>query len=131
VGESGSRRVGLPLAAGAGEMAKLVWRCRVGSDLVSETEITRIERVKWTPEKGPGGLIGSECRSVVVDGAGDDEDETEDRGGAHNEVRPHSALDGRTPNSIILPPCSLGSRPLRVASGDGLRPALIQAGRDD
>jgi putative transposase len=49
----------------------------------------------------------------------------------YNEVRPHSGLNGRTPNSIILPPCSPGSKPLRVASGDGLRPALIQAARDD
>lgn len=48
----------------------------------------------------------------------------------YNEVRPHSALAGRTPASIRLPSCSPGSRPLRVASGDGLRPALNQAARD-
>ena len=48
----------------------------------------------------------------------------------YNEVRPHSALGGRTPASIMLPPCSPASRPLRVASGDGLRPALTQAARD-
>ena len=48
----------------------------------------------------------------------------------YNEVRPHSALQGRTPASIMLPPCSPASRPLRVASGDGLRPALTQAARD-
>jgi len=47
----------------------------------------------------------------------------------YNEVRPHSALGGRTPASIMLPPCSPASRPLRVASGDGLRPALTQAAR--
>ena len=48
----------------------------------------------------------------------------------YNEVRPHSALGGRAPASIRLPPCSPGSRPLRVASGDGLRPTLSQAVRD-
>src|ERR1700681_2758546 len=32
--------------------------------------------MKWTPENGTGGLIGSWCRSVVVDGADDGEDET-------------------------------------------------------
>ena len=48
----------------------------------------------------------------------------------YNEVRPHSALGGRSPASITLPPCSPASRPLRVASGDGLRPALTQAARD-
>ena len=48
----------------------------------------------------------------------------------YNEVRPHSALGGRPPASIMLPPCSPASRPLRVASGDGLRPALTQAARD-
>jgi putative transposase len=48
----------------------------------------------------------------------------------YNEVRPHSALGGRTPASIMLPSCSPTSRPLRVAFGDGLRPALTQAARD-
>lgn len=48
----------------------------------------------------------------------------------YNEVRPHSALGGRTPASVTLPPCSPASRPLRVASGDGLRPALTQPARD-
>jgi putative transposase len=48
----------------------------------------------------------------------------------YNEVRPHSSLGGQTPASISLPPCSPASRPLRVASGDGLRPALTQAARD-
>jgi hypothetical protein len=48
----------------------------------------------------------------------------------YNEVRPHSALGGRTPASIMLPSCSPASRPLRVAFGDGLRPALTQAARD-
>jgi putative transposase len=47
-----------------------------------------------------------------------------------NEVRPHSALGGRTPASIMLPSCSPASRPLRVAFGDGLRPALTLATRD-
>ncbi len=49
----------------------------------------------------------------------------------YNEVRPHSGLGGRTPASIMLPSCSSASRPLRVAFGDGLRPALTQAARDD
>ena len=48
----------------------------------------------------------------------------------YNEVRPHSALGGHTPASIMLPSCSTGSRPLRVASGNGVRPALSQAARD-
>jgi hypothetical protein len=48
----------------------------------------------------------------------------------YNEVRPHSALGGRTPSLIRLPPSSPASRPLRVASGDGLRPALTQAACD-
>lgn len=50
--------------------------------------------------------------------------------GDYNEVRPHSALGGRAPGSIRLPPCSPASSPLRVASGDGLRPGLTQAARD-
>ncbi len=50
-------------------------------------------------------------------------------------MRPHSALGGRTPASIILPSCSPTSRPLRLNAcvqsfGDGLRPALTQAARD-
>lgn len=49
----------------------------------------------------------------------------------YNEVRPHSGLGGRTPASIVLPSCSPASRPLRVAFGDGPRPALTQAARDD
>ena len=48
----------------------------------------------------------------------------------NNEVRPHSALGGRAPASIMLPPCLPASRPLRVASGDGLRQALTPAARD-
>ena len=48
----------------------------------------------------------------------------------YNEVRPHSGLGGRTPASIRLPPCSPASRPLCVAFGDGLRPALTQVARD-
>jgi putative transposase len=47
----------------------------------------------------------------------------------YNEVRPHSALSGRTPASIRLPPGSPASRPLRVGSADGLRPVLTQAAR--
>jgi putative transposase len=47
----------------------------------------------------------------------------------YNDIRPHSALGGRTPASIMLPPGSPASRPLRVACGDGLRPALTQAAR--
>src|SRR5579864_3227908 len=39
------------------------------------------------PGNGTGGLIGSWCRSVVVDGADDGEDETEDRCGAEGEDR--------------------------------------------
>ncbi len=48
----------------------------------------------------------------------------------YNEIRPHSALNGRAPGSTRLPLCSPGSSPLRVASGDGLRPGLTQAARD-
>ena len=48
----------------------------------------------------------------------------------YNHVRPHSALGGRAPSWLSVPPCSPGSRPLRVACGDGLRPALTQAARD-
>jgi putative transposase len=49
----------------------------------------------------------------------------------YNEVRPHSGLGGRTPASIMLPSRSPASRPLRVTFGDGLRPALTLAARDD
>ena len=48
----------------------------------------------------------------------------------YNEVRPHSALQGRTPGSITMLPCSPNSSPLRVACSDGLRPGLTQAPRD-
>ncbi len=48
----------------------------------------------------------------------------------YNHVRPHSALGGRAPGWLSVPPCSPASRPLRVAYGDGLRPALTQAARD-
>ena len=48
----------------------------------------------------------------------------------YNEVRPHSALEGRAPGWLSVPPCSPASRPLRVACGDGLRPTLTQAARD-
>lgn len=48
----------------------------------------------------------------------------------YNQVRPHSGLGGRTPASIRRPLCSPASRPLRVAFGDDLRPALTQAARD-
>jgi putative transposase len=48
----------------------------------------------------------------------------------YNEVRPHSGLNGRTPASISLPPCSPASRPLRAGFADGLRPVLTQAVRD-
>jgi putative transposase len=43
----------------------------------------------------------------------------------YNEVRPHSALGGRTPASISLPPRSPASRPLRAGFAGGLRPVLI------
>jgi len=49
----------------------------------------------------------------------------------YNEVRPHSALQGRTPASASLTSCSSASRPLRAAEGGGLRPALTQTARDD
>jgi len=49
--------------------------------------------------------------------------------GDYNEVRPHSALGGRTPASIRLPPCSPASRPPRAGCAGGLRPALTQAAR--
>jgi len=48
----------------------------------------------------------------------------------YNEVRPHSALGGRAPGSIRLPPCSPASRPLRAGFAGGLRPALTRAARD-
>ena len=48
----------------------------------------------------------------------------------YNEVRPHSALGGRTPGSISLPPCSPASNPLRAGFAGGLRPGLTQAARD-
>jgi Integrase core domain len=48
----------------------------------------------------------------------------------YNEVRPHSALGGRTPASIRLPSCSSASMPLCAAFGGGLRPALTQPARD-
>lgn len=47
----------------------------------------------------------------------------------YNEVRPHSACGGSAPGSMSLPPCSPASMPLRVAFGDGLRPALTQVAR--
>jgi putative transposase len=47
-----------------------------------------------------------------------------------NEVRPHSALGGRTPASLSLASCSPASRPLRAGFAGGLRPALTQAARD-
>ena len=48
----------------------------------------------------------------------------------YNQVRPRSALGGRAPDWLRVPPCSPASRPLRVACGDGLRPALTEAARD-
>lgn len=48
----------------------------------------------------------------------------------YNEVRPHSALGGRAPGSISLPPCSPASSPLRAGSAGGLRPGLTQAACD-
>src|SRR5271166_865585 len=48
------------------------------------------------PESGTRGLIGSWCRSVVIDGADDEEDETEDRCGAEGEdTRVRHLLLGR------------------------------------
>jgi putative transposase len=41
----------------------------------------------------------------------------------YNEVRPHSALGGRVPGSIRVPPCSPALRPLRAGFAGGLRPA--------
>ena len=32
----------------------------------------------------------------------------------YNHARPHSALGGRSPGQIIVPPCSPASRPLRA-----------------
>jgi hypothetical protein len=48
----------------------------------------------------------------------------------YNEVRPHSAHEGRTPASIRLPSCSPASRPLRAGFAGGLRPVLTQAACD-
>ena len=50
--------------------------------------------------------------------------------GDYNEVRSHSALGGRAPGTIRLPPCSPASNPLRAGSAGGLRPGLTQAARD-
>jgi putative transposase len=47
----------------------------------------------------------------------------------YNEVRPHSALGGRPPAGLIVPPCSPASSPLRAGSAGGLRPGLTQAAR--
>jgi putative transposase len=47
----------------------------------------------------------------------------------YNEVRPHSGLQGRTPASIKLPPCSPASRPLHAGFAGGLRPVLTHAAR--
>jgi len=48
----------------------------------------------------------------------------------YNEVRPHSALGGRTPASIRLPPCLPASSPLRASFAGGLRPGLTRTARD-
>ena len=48
----------------------------------------------------------------------------------YHGVRPHSALGGRAPGSISLPPCSPASSPLRAGFAGGLRPGLTQAARD-
>ena len=48
----------------------------------------------------------------------------------YNEVRPHSALGGRAPGSMRVPPYSPASRPLRAGCAGALRPALTQAVRD-
>ena len=48
----------------------------------------------------------------------------------YNHVRRHSAPGDRALGWIGVPPCLPASRPLRVACGDGLRPALTQAARD-
>ena len=47
----------------------------------------------------------------------------------YNEVRPLSALGGRTPGSMRLPSCSPASRSLRAGCAGGLRPAFTQAAR--
>ena len=49
----------------------------------------------------------------------------------YNEVRPHSALGGRSPGEASVSPCSPASRPLRAGCAGGLRPALTQAARTD
>ena len=49
----------------------------------------------------------------------------------YNEVRPHSALGGRTPGEASVSPCSPASRPLRAGAAGGLRPALTRAARAD
>ena len=114
------------------------------------TELTSVAILRWSQERGvawhyiaPGkpmqnafvesfnGRLRDEClnetvftsprQARAVLGAWQDD---------YNDVRPHSGLGGRTPASISLPPCSPASRPLRVAFGDGLRPALTRAARD-
>ena len=48
----------------------------------------------------------------------------------YNDVRPHSALKGLTPGSIIVPPCAPGANPPRRAGGGGPPARLTQAARD-
>jgi putative transposase len=114
------------------------------------TELTSMAMLRWTQESGVGwryiapgkpqqnafaesfiGRLRDEClnetvfttlrhaRAVLAGWRRDD-----------NEVRPHSALGGRAPGLLSVPPCSPASSPLRVAFGDGLRPALTQAAPD-
>jgi putative transposase len=47
----------------------------------------------------------------------------------YNEVRPHSALGGRPPAALSVPPCSPASSPLPAGFAGGLRPGLTQAAR--
>jgi putative transposase len=115
------------------------------------TELTSIAVLRWSEERGVGwhyiapgkptqnafvesfnGKLRDEClnetiftslrhaRVVLANWRTD-----------YNHVRPHSALGGRAPAEISLPPCSPASRPLRVGFADGpiegMGPALTQA----
>jgi hypothetical protein len=49
--------------------------------------MTAFAELKWTPEKWDQGLNWNVNRFVVLDGADDEEDKTEDRCGAEGEDR--------------------------------------------
>lgn len=124
--------------------------CPAGVVSDNGTELTRVAGLRWSQERGVAWHYiapGKPQRNAFVesfDGRRRDECPNEtvftslrharvvlaDRRRDHNEVRPPSALGGKTPGSISLPPCSPASSPLRAGFAGGLRPGLIQAARD-